>query len=522
MAKLNFIDRAIGYVAPGVAARRVRNRIALDFLARGYGGANHGRLNNSWRTPNSSADTEIAQAAPWLRDRMRDLVRNNPHAANAVAQLVSHIVGDGIVPRAKTGNARRDKKINKLFEKFSKECDAGGKLDFYGIQDLVVRGMIESGDGLVQRVMLGQNHKGAVPLKLKVIETDQIDSTRAWARREDGSAVQGIGFDRNGKRSHYWLFDEHPGNSHINSISATISRPVPAKDIAHAYELQRVSVRGVPWGSPVIASLYSLGTYEEAEIVRKKIESCLVGVLVGADDDDGIGVELDGGDRRPAGVYDADGFVVEKFEPGMFAVAKGGKDIKFNSPAATGSYEAYKKSNLHTIAAGFRIPYALLSGDLSQVNYSSTKVGMEAFKRLVSSVQWKIVIPMICQPIWEWFCEAAYLERLIDTPDIDVEWTPPRFVSADPKKDAEATVAEVRAGLKSPQRAIAETGYDPDEVIDDIEEWNAKLDAKGIVLDSDPRRTTKQGQAHPPDPSDSNEREEPDDGKSEGQQAKAA
>ena len=517
MAKLNFIDRAIGYVAPGVAARRVRSRMALDFLSRGYDGASRGRKSHSWHTPNRSADAEIAAVGSFLRDRMRDLVRNNPHAANAVAQLVSHIVGDGIVPRAKTGNARRNKKINKLFEKFSKKCDFEGKLDFYGIQDLVVRGMIESGDGIVQRVGVGRNHKGPVPLELKVIETDQIDSSRAWARREDGSAVQGIGFDRNGKRSHYWLFDEHPGNAWIDPLGSTVSRPVPVKDIAHAYELQRVAVRGVPWGSPVITSLYNLGTYEEAEIIRKKIESCLVGVLVGAEDDDGIGIELDDKERKPPGVYDADGFVVEKFEPGMFAVAKGGKDIKFNSPAATGSYEAYKKSQLHTIAAGFRVPYALLSGDLSQVNYSSSKIGMEAFKRLVSSVQWKIVIPMICQPIWEWFCEAAYLAGQIDTMEVEVEWTPPRFVSADPKKDTEGTVAEVRAGFKSPQRAIAETGYDPDEVLDEITEWNKKLDAQGVVLDSDPRRTTKQGQAHPPDPSDSNEREEPDDGKSEGE-----
>lgn len=507
MAKLNLIDRAIGYVAPGVAARRVRNRLTLDFLQRGYDGASRGRKNNSWGTPNSSADAEIAAAGPLLRDRMRDLVRNNPHAANAVAQLVAHIVGDGIVPRAKTGNARRDKKINKLFERFSKQCDRVGKLDFYGIQALAVREMIESGDGIVRRYAVSSREKRAVPLELRVVETDLIDGTRMWPMRDGSYAVNGVQLDADGKPTAYWMYETHPGNGWVDPRGSVTSRPIPAKDVAHAYEVQRTQVRGVPWGAPVISSLHHLGTYEEAEIVRKKIESCVVGVLVGADDDDGIGVPLADGERRPAGIYDADGYVVERFEPGMFAVAKGGKDIKFNSPSATGSYEAYKNSQLHTIAAGFRLPYALLSGDLRQVNYSSSKIGMEAFKRLVSATQWQVVIPMICQPIWEWFCEAAYAADLIDTRVVDVEWTPPRFMSADPKKDAEGTVAEVRAGLKSPQRAIAETGYDPDEVLAEFAEWNAKLDAAGIILDSDPRRVTQQGQTHPPDPS-STEREE--------------
>lgn len=516
MAKLNFLDRAIGYIAPGVAARRVRNRLALNLMSRGYDGASRGRLNNSWRAPNTSADAEIAAAGSLLRDRMRDLVRNNPHAANAVSQWVAHLVGDGIVPRAKTGDAKLDRRINKLFDEFSNSCDADGKLDFYGIQALAVREMVESGDGLVRRYWQKVDGKRPVPLSLKVFETDQIDSTRVWPMRGDGYAIQGIGFDKSGNRTHYWLFDQHPGNGWIDPRGSMVSRPIPSKDIAHAYEMQRVSVRGVPWGAPVIETLYNLGTYEEAEIIRKKLESCLVGVLVGAEHDDGIGIELSGSERQVPGVYDADGHIIERFEPGMFAVARGGKDIKFNAPAPTGSYDGYKSSQLHTIAAGFRMPYALLSGDLRQVNYSSTKVGMEAFKRLVSTTQWHIIIPMICQPIWEWFCEAAYRAGKIPTPHIDVEWTPPRFMSADPKKDTEATVAEVRAGLMSPQRAIAETGYDPDEVLDEIAEWNAKLDEKGVVLDSDPRRTTKQGQVQPPEASVSEKGEEPDDGKSEG------
>ncbi len=55
---------------------------------------------------------------------MRDLVRNNPHAAKAVSAWVSNIVGSGMTPRAAVGNVALDKQINALFEAWSKVCDA--------------------------------------------------------------------------------------------------------------------------------------------------------------------------------------------------------------------------------------------------------------------------------------------------------------------------------------------------------------------------------------------------------------
>ena len=56
-------------------------------------------------------------AGALLRDRMRDLVRNNPHAAKAVAVLVNKIIGAGIMPRAASGDDTLDRKVDALFER---------------------------------------------------------------------------------------------------------------------------------------------------------------------------------------------------------------------------------------------------------------------------------------------------------------------------------------------------------------------------------------------------------------------
>jgi len=106
-----WFDHAIATVAPRMAARRVMARQAFETLTRGYDGAARGRRTEGWRAPGSSADTEIGVAGALLRDRMRDLVRNNPHAAKAVAVLVNNIIGAGIMPRAASGDDKLDRSI---------------------------------------------------------------------------------------------------------------------------------------------------------------------------------------------------------------------------------------------------------------------------------------------------------------------------------------------------------------------------------------------------------------------------
>ena len=56
-----------------------------------------------------------------------------------------------------------------------------------------------------------------------------------------------------------------------------------------------------------------------------------------------------------------------------------------------------------------------------------------------------------------------------------------------------ATIMAVRGGLMSLQEAISSFGYDPDDILEEIAQTNEKLDSLGLVLDSDPRRVTKQG-----------------------------
>ena len=135
---------------------------------------------------------------------------------------------------------------------------------------------------------------------------------------------------------------------------------------------------------------------------------------------------------------------VEQFEPGLIAYARGGKDIKFNQPASTAGVYEWHRTQLHIIAAGFRVPYAMMTGDLSQANFSSTRAGLNEFRRMVEQIQWQTVIPMFCEPIWRWFIKEAQSQGLLpDGVEILAEWGPPKFESVNPLQDVQADLLEV-------------------------------------------------------------------------------
>jgi len=139
-------------------------------------------------------------------------------------------------------------------------------------------------------------------------------------------------------------------------------------------------------------AMRDLDDWTNAELVRKKTEACLVGVVLGADEaDQGV---------APT-VVDAEGKTIEQFEPGLIAYARGGKDIKFNQPASTAGVSEWLRAQLHIIAAGYRVPYELLTGDLSQVNYSSLRGGLVEFRRMVDALQFHEEHGEVCPAQWE-------------------------------------------------------------------------------------------------------------------------
>jgi lambda family phage portal protein len=107
-----------------------------------------------------------------------------------------------------------------------------------------------------------------------------------------------------------------------------------------------------------------------------------------------------------------------------------------------------------------------------------------------------------CRPVWRAWIEAAVLAGEIPARDyarnrhlyLDVEWRPPSWDWVDPLKDMKAEVTAVRAGFKPRGAVVNEMGYDEEDVDRQIAADNARADALGLTFDTDPRKTTANGQ----------------------------
>ncbi len=208
---MNWFDRALGVLSPGMGVKRARQRQALSVLTRAYEGAKPGRRTEGWIAPGTGANAELGPALSRLRARSRDLVRNNPYAAKAVQALVSNMVGTGLMPRARTSDGGLTGEADRLWAQFAAECDADGLTDFAGLQALIVRALVESGEVLVRLRPRRLSDGLVVPLQLQVLEPDHLDAGRSEELPGGGYILQGVEFDPIGRRVAYWLFPRHPG-----------------------------------------------------------------------------------------------------------------------------------------------------------------------------------------------------------------------------------------------------------------------------------------------------------------------
>lgn len=473
MASSNWLDSAIAWISPELALQRQRARLRMDMM-RGYDGAKSGRRTASWSTQSSSANVNILRDGPKLRERSRDLSRNNGWAVRAKEVIVSNVVGAGILGQPKHSTKRKDAAAKALWKEWAETtaCDADGQHTFYGLQALAMRAIVESGEVLIRKRPRRPGDGLPLPFQIQLLEPEHLDGSKDVDLGGNRKISGGIEFDALGRRVAYWLYPVHPGESASGASNLTSTR-VPASDVAHAYRIDQPGQRrGVPWPAPVMIDLKDLGDYERAQLLKQKIAACFAAFVVETE--------------APELAQDQTE-LIETIEPGAVEILPPGRDIRFASPPSNDGYEPYVRQLLHKVAAGYGITYEALTNDYSQVNFSSGRMGWTEFHRNIDIWRWQMIIPQICDPVWRWFYEAA---GVIGTPldGAEIVWTPPRREMIDPTKETDATKAAIRAGLKSWSEAVREQGEDPDAIAAELAEDIKRFDDLGLVLDSDPRK----------------------------------
>lgn len=429
---------------------------------RSYDGARTDRRSNGWVAAGSSANSEILPQLSILRNRSRELVRNNPYASKAMRVLSSNRIGTGIMATI------NDKSVAALWKKWVKVCDADGQYDLYGLQKLISNTEAESGECLIRFRYRKMSDGLPVPLQLQLLEPDFIDTTKNETLKNKGWIQNGIEFSPIGERVAYWLFNQHPGENIINTTIK--SSRVPAGDVIHSFDRKRPGqMRGVPILAPVMMTANDLNEYLEATLVRKSAEACIAAFVETDDEERSIGDESQQDQMR-----------IEELAPGMVQYLSKGEKITFTNPSVSTGDVGYTNDRLHAIAAGIGITYEQLTGDLSQVNYSSIRAGTLDFRREIEQWQWLNFIPSVLNRVMEKFLDTAFAAGLIQTTEIDYDWTTPRFDWVDPLKDVQGEELELTMGLKTWSEAVRARGFNPEVLLEELKAEREKFKAAGI------------------------------------------
>ncbi|MCD8139459.1 MAG: phage portal protein [Planctomycetaceae bacterium] len=461
------------------------------------GGARTQRL-SQWRVPTGSGPNAVVRPAlRLLRERSRDLVRNNPLGESAASVMVSGIVGAGI--EATIAN----KRLATLWKQWSEstQCDATGISNFRGLQTLAARSWAENGEVLFRRVIRPDWKPGQIPFAIQLLEPDYLDDSYNVG---DGNYQLGIKLNEYGAPIAYRMFPRHPFENEYHSVHqlANVSVDIPVDEIGHVYLRRRVGqVRGIPALSPVIIRMRDLDDYEDAQLMRQKLASCFMAFVT----------NLEGEQQGE------DDDLLDVLEPGVVQRLRLGENIEFANPPGVSGYGEYTGSHKHAIAAGLGIPYEELTGDYSAVSWSSDRLARMKFYGNLDIWQWEMFIPMFCSKIFGWFRDGATLLG-IPCKDAAVDWTAPRRPVADLNEYVRLR-DEIRAGLKFIPEGIRENGFNPDDILKENAEFLKKADDLGLVFDVDPRRTSGQGQGQT-NGTDSGvpwlDGDKPDDDKSDG------
>lgn len=506
-------------------------------MKRLYEGAKLSRLTADWLAGGTSADAEIRSSMVRLRNRARQVIRDSDHAKAAIRTIKNNVISTGIkmqmqvmmqrAKRARDSKPRQDDLTNSRIERAwaawcaAEVCHTGGTLAFQDIEELVITGPAECGEILVRLVPQAFGG-GRAPLALELIEADQLDETIDGVSNVPGQQVTGgewrlgVHVDEWRRPVEYAFLTRHPGDNR-NGAAVGQRVIVPAEQIIHVFIPDRPGQsRGVTWFASALKQLHHLVGYQEAEVVRARAASSLMGFIT---TDSGAGEEL--------GEEVVDGEHVTTFEAGVYKTLFPGQSVTvpdLHSP--DGQFEPFVRVMLRGMAAGLGVSYESISRDFSQTNYSSSRLAILEDRENWRALQQR-VIRMFHQRVFKAWLRAAVGSGELSLPGYQQE--PERFESAvkwvargwewvDPEKEGKAYQMAVRNGFMTQAEVVMSRGGDYHEFIQQRAAEIAEQEELGLMFDTNPVYVSSSGvtQARPAgsevlaDASDSSS-ESPDD-----------
>lgn len=439
------------------------------------------------RRPTTGPNSIFQSAARDAQYEIHDLARRNLLVLSLLNSWETNTVGTGIKPRFPNDS------LNQLWDLSQAEIDADGMQSFYGLQSLVARSVLQSGEVFAHFRLRRPSDGLQVPLQIQLLESVMLPSHRAGGNDSDtqNAIENGIEYDAIGRRVAYHFYRSHPGEQTTRPTfpeQGTVR--VPAAEILH------IGVPSVPgekrFISPLAVAIENLKIYDEARLnmaERLRIASLFPGFVQRGFED------IDAGATSPApedtllgeDPPDSEGNAISnQFERPDMIYLEDGQTITFPQPPDVGSsFLPFMQQFEQLFAAAYGMTYEQISGNLHQVSFSSARVGqLEMRRRILQFVARCLVFQFSSRFTRRWLQEAV-ISNAVDlpgfaedpTPWYGIEWRHPGWEAINPIDEIMSDEKAVQAGFDSRSNiALTKRGRDPDQLLREIARDNQEAE----------------------------------------------
>lgn len=464
------------------------------FRTRNYAAASRGRLFADFTGSNRSADSEIRWALNELRNRSRDLERNNEYFRRYLQLLRTNVVGNnGFRLQVKAVNPDRSPDVvgSQIIENAWTEFGrlggptVDGKMSMIDLENHVISAMARDGEVFLRVV---KNRVFRHGIALQIIEPDRVDEEMNERYINGNDVRMGVELDEFKRPIAYHVLLNHPGDYDYTTLAKGTKRArIPAAEIMHIYRQERAGqTRGVPWSSAAIAALKMLHGYREAELVAARVAASKMGFFTSPAGDDFMADAYEGENGTGSPIYDA--------EAGTFHQLPAGVDFKpFDPSHPTSAFADFEKSVLRGIAGGLGVSYTSLANDLESTSYSSIRQGALEERDFYRTLQ-TFMIDHFLDPLYRMWLDTVIDQAL--TPitgsgkyekfSANFTFRPRGFQWVDPMKEMRAAVIGLQNGILSHSDIAANYGRDAEETFAQIQRDQESAAQYGLTMAYEP------------------------------------
>lgn len=455
----------------------------------GFAGGAVNRLTAGLASWSGSINADLDASLPILRARARSLAANNEHGRRFLSLVAANVVGrqnPKLQVRALQQNGILDKAANDAIEthwdRWGRGADLTGRhKSLYSLLRTAVKGVARDGEALIRIV---RDRRLPYGMALQLLEADRLDDAMNIKLANGNVVRQGVELDSALRAVAYYVRTAHPGDHALQIGSNTVER-VPAADMVHLFLPERAEqVRGVTWLHAVIVRASVIHSFEEAAVIAAQVGASKIAALERSDEAGDMTMQ-DG---------TAGGMPQIKVEAGeMFELPAGYKLASWNPEYPHANFESFLKACLRGLAAGLDVAAHNLTGDMTDVNYSSARIAELAEREAWMILQDWLIGALLVPVFEEWLALSLLSGRITfeqsgkalpaDKFDKFVRayrFQGRRWAWVDPAKEADAQEKLLANKLTSRTRICAEQGEEFDDIVTELAAEDALIGAAGL------------------------------------------